>query len=101
MGKAPLRALLQHLRRIVAPQDGGLTDGHLLERFVNERDESAFEVQEWLRTTEQEQDAERLALYSLLEDCQKDLKYAELNPGRRILLECPLRQERRQVWKRK
>src|SRR5437588_6074657 len=47
MAKAPLRALLEHLRRIVGPQDGGLTDAHLLQRFVNDRDEAAFEVLVW------------------------------------------------------
>src|SRR6266852_5131133 len=42
-----LRALLQHLRRIVGPQAGGLADAHLLDRFVNGRDEAAFEVLVW------------------------------------------------------
>jgi RNA polymerase sigma factor (sigma-70 family) len=48
MAAVQLRALLQHLRRIVGPGgSGGLTDAHLLERFVNERDEAAFEVLVW------------------------------------------------------
>ncbi len=42
-----LRALLQHLRRIVGPRAGGLADAHLLDRFVNGRDEAAFEVLVW------------------------------------------------------
>src|SRR5438067_9903656 len=68
MAKVPLRALLQHLRRVVGPQDGGLTDAHLLERFITERDEAAFEVLVWRhgpmvlsvcrRVLRQEQDAE-------------------------------------------
>jgi RNA polymerase sigma factor (sigma-70 family) len=47
MAAGQLRALLQHLRRIVGPQWGGLTDAHLLERFVDEQDEAAFEVLVW------------------------------------------------------
>jgi RNA polymerase sigma factor (sigma-70 family) len=47
MAAGQLRALFQHLRRIVGPQTGGLTDADLLERFVDEQDEAAFEVLVW------------------------------------------------------
>ena len=47
MAAGQLRALLQHLRRIVGPQSGGLTDAQLLDRFVDEHDEAAFEVLVW------------------------------------------------------
>src|SRR5262249_47992441 len=47
MSKTPLRMLLQHLRRLVGPHGGGLTDAHLLQRFLSERDEAAFEVLVW------------------------------------------------------
>src|SRR5437667_4336518 len=40
-----LATTLQHLRRALVRQDGaGLTDGELLEAFLTERDESAFEA---------------------------------------------------------
>ena len=32
---------------MVRPQDGGLTDAHLLERYVRDGDEAAFEVLAW------------------------------------------------------
>jgi cobalt-zinc-cadmium efflux system membrane fusion protein len=47
MAGEQLRAFLQHLRRVVRPEVGGLSDGHLLERFVTRRDEAAFEVLLW------------------------------------------------------
>src|SRR6266404_2733195 len=40
-----LATALQHLRRAVLRQDGaGLTDGELLECFITQRDEAAFEA---------------------------------------------------------
>ena len=47
MASGPLRTLLHHLHRLSAPGPGGLTDAQLLERFVAERDEAAFEVLVW------------------------------------------------------
>jgi RNA polymerase sigma factor (sigma-70 family) len=68
MARAQLGALLQHLRRMVGPRAGGLTDADLLERFVSDGDEAAFEVLVWRhgpmvqsvcrRVLRQEQDAE-------------------------------------------
>jgi RNA polymerase sigma factor (sigma-70 family) len=44
MAKGPLTGALRHLRRAALLSDGaGLTDGELLERYLNERDEAAFE----------------------------------------------------------
>jgi RNA polymerase sigma factor (sigma-70 family) len=42
MATGPL-SVFRHLRR-AALQDGGMTDGQLLESFLNQRDESAFEA---------------------------------------------------------
>jgi RNA polymerase sigma factor (sigma-70 family) len=43
-----LASILQHLRRVVVQRtDGGLSDAQLLERFVRQRDEAAFEVLVW------------------------------------------------------
>jgi RNA polymerase sigma factor (sigma-70 family) len=43
MGQAS--SLLDHLRRVVLPREGGdLTDGQLLERFLSRHDDSAFEA---------------------------------------------------------
>jgi hypothetical protein len=47
MARAKPDALLQYLRRMIGPRVGGLADAHLLERFVNEGDEAAFEVLVW------------------------------------------------------
>ena len=68
MARAQLGALLQQLRRMVGPRAGGLTDADLLERFVSDGDEAAFEVLVWRhgpmvqsvcrRVLRQEQDAE-------------------------------------------
>ena len=44
MTKGPLTGALRHLRRAALLSDGaGLADGDLLERYLNERDEAAFE----------------------------------------------------------
>src|SRR5579863_9147096 len=45
MAAEQLRAFLRRLRRL--PREGGASDGQLLERFVNRRDEAAFEVLVW------------------------------------------------------
>src|SRR5262245_21106885 len=37
-----LNKVLDHLRRTLAPPDGGLTDGQLLARFIASRDEESF-----------------------------------------------------------
>ncbi len=47
MAQAPLRLLFQGLRRLTDRSGGGLTDAQLLERYVNSRDEAAFEVLVW------------------------------------------------------
>lgn len=48
MANESLRALIRHLHRVVDPAGlGCLSDGQLLERFRNGRDESAFEVLIW------------------------------------------------------
>jgi RNA polymerase sigma factor (sigma-70 family) len=47
MTSGQLRTLLQHLHRLTAPGAGGLSDAQLLERFVAEQDEAAFEVLVW------------------------------------------------------
>jgi cobalt-zinc-cadmium efflux system membrane fusion protein len=48
MAHEQLRAFLQRLRRVVNPDGGSsLSDAQLLERFVNRRDEAAFEVLVW------------------------------------------------------
>jgi RNA polymerase sigma factor (sigma-70 family) len=47
MASGQLRTLLHHLHRLAAPGPGGLSDAQLLERFVAERDEAAFEVLVW------------------------------------------------------
>ena len=45
MAAEPLRLVVQHLRKLVgAPAGGGVTDGQLLERFVQQRDQAAFEL---------------------------------------------------------
>jgi RNA polymerase sigma factor (sigma-70 family) len=45
MSEGPLRGVLRHLRGAALVRDGGaLSDGQLLERFVRERDEPAFEA---------------------------------------------------------
>src|SRR5438105_12288248 len=48
MASGQLRTLLHHLRKIVnPPTPGGLSDAHLLERWVSRRDEAAFELLLW------------------------------------------------------
>lgn len=48
MASPHLRTLIQHLRRSVSPQgDTSLTDAQLLQRWVRQRDEAAFEVLLW------------------------------------------------------
>ena len=48
MGDERLGTLVRHLRRAVAPGGAvGLRDGELLERFLRERDEAAFELLLW------------------------------------------------------
>jgi RNA polymerase sigma factor (sigma-70 family) len=45
MPRAPLRSVLDHLRHALAPPDtAGVTDAQLLERFVRQGDEAAFEL---------------------------------------------------------
>src|SRR5579871_112652 len=44
----PTNRILQHLRDLIRRRGGGgVGDGQLLERFVRERDETAFEVLVW------------------------------------------------------
>jgi RNA polymerase sigma factor (sigma-70 family) len=47
MPPAPLHSVIHHLRRAVTREDGGLTDGELLDDFVRRRDEAAFELLVW------------------------------------------------------
>jgi RNA polymerase sigma factor (sigma-70 family) len=48
VASAPANHILQHLRDLIRRHSGGgVTDGQLLERFVRERDETAFEVLVW------------------------------------------------------
>jgi RNA polymerase sigma factor (sigma-70 family) len=47
MTSEPIRLLLQQFHRLAAPGAGGLTDAQLLERFVADKDEAAFEVLVW------------------------------------------------------
>jgi RNA polymerase sigma factor (sigma-70 family) len=48
MANEPLDTAFRHLRRLALPEgDGGLSDAQLLERFVRQRDEAAFEVLLW------------------------------------------------------
>jgi RNA polymerase sigma factor (sigma-70 family) len=48
MATRPLRALIQHLGRTAAPPgEGGLADAQLLDRWVEARDEAAFELLLW------------------------------------------------------
>jgi RNA polymerase sigma factor (sigma-70 family) len=48
MASRQLNAFLRHLRRTAcARADGGLTDAQLLDRFVRQRDEAAFELLVW------------------------------------------------------
>jgi RNA polymerase sigma factor (sigma-70 family) len=42
MATNPTSPVLQHLRRILPPDEGGPTDGQLLARFLERRDEAAF-----------------------------------------------------------
>jgi RNA polymerase sigma factor (sigma-70 family) len=82
MARAPLRAAIRQLLRLVSPrEDGGLTDGQLLERFTRHRDEAAFETLMWrhgpmvLRTCQRvlrhPQDAEDAFQASFLVLCRK------------------------------
>ncbi|MCI0642752.1 MAG: sigma-70 family RNA polymerase sigma factor [Gemmataceae bacterium] len=47
MPDQPLQLLIRNLRRLNDSAGGGLTDAQLLERFVKNRDEAAFEVLLW------------------------------------------------------
>jgi RNA polymerase sigma factor (sigma-70 family) len=48
MASTPLHAIVRRLRHVVRPEGAGeLTDARLLERFVADRDEAAFEVLVW------------------------------------------------------
>jgi RNA polymerase sigma factor (sigma-70 family) len=48
MADERLNTLVRHLRRAVAPPEAvGLRDGQLLERFLKDRDEAAFELLLW------------------------------------------------------
>jgi RNA polymerase sigma factor (sigma-70 family) len=48
MATSQLETFIRHLRRVVRPQlSDGLTDTQLLERFVQRRDEAAFEILVW------------------------------------------------------
>src|SRR5690349_4880738 len=69
MSDGQLRDVVHFLRRVVAPGGmGGVSDAELLERFVRNRDEAAFELLVWRhgkmvlgvcrRLLRQEQDAE-------------------------------------------
>src|SRR5262245_15351625 len=52
MSQGQFDPVIRHLRRLVGPLSaGGLTDRHLLERFVTHRDEAAFEVLVWRHGT--------------------------------------------------
>src|SRR5689334_9992222 len=45
MASSPVSRVIQHLRgALLAREDGGLTDGQLLECFVSRREEAAFEA---------------------------------------------------------
>src|SRR5437868_5190588 len=45
LGTAQLNTVFQHLRRVVLLRDGaGMTDGQLLDAFITQRDEAAFEA---------------------------------------------------------
>jgi RNA polymerase sigma factor (sigma-70 family) len=82
MARAPLRAAIRQLLRLVSPRDDGeLTDGQLLERFTRQRDEAAFETLLWrhgpmvLRTCQRvlhhAQDAEDAFQATFLVLCRK------------------------------
>src|SRR6516225_5423985 len=47
MAHGELNLVLAHLRRLFLEPDSGVGDGTLLERFVRQRDEAAFEVLVW------------------------------------------------------
>jgi cobalt-zinc-cadmium efflux system membrane fusion protein len=48
MPTQPLHSLIQYLRRTAAPGDvSGVSDAELLERFLRQRDEAAFELLVW------------------------------------------------------
>src|SRR5262249_32096674 len=52
MASGQLNTLMRRLRRMVGPREaGGMTDAQLLERFVQGRDEAAFEVLVWRHGT--------------------------------------------------
>ena len=45
MATGPLHVVLRHVRKLAGSQaTGEVTDGHLLERFITQRDEAAFEL---------------------------------------------------------
>jgi RNA polymerase sigma factor (sigma-70 family) len=48
MGQFQLQQVVQHLRRVIDPlRDGQLSDAELLQRWVRQREEAAFEVLVW------------------------------------------------------
>jgi RNA polymerase sigma factor (sigma-70 family) len=48
MAAAPIRSVLEHLRRVLGRPGGeAVTDADLLERFISARDEAAFELLVW------------------------------------------------------
>src|SRR5712692_7040088 len=48
MANGQLHTLIRHIRKMVEPDGiGSLSDAQLLERFLNHRDEAAFEVLVW------------------------------------------------------
>src|SRR6266852_9688970 len=48
MAHGQLHTLIRHIRKMVEPDGiGSLSDAQLLERFLNHRDEAAFEVLVW------------------------------------------------------
>ena len=47
MADRSLHGLLRYIHRMVGPPPGVLTDGELLGRFVDQRDEAAFEALVW------------------------------------------------------
>jgi RNA polymerase sigma factor (sigma-70 family) len=52
MSQGQLDPVIRHLRRVAGSLSaGGLTDRHLLERFVTQRDEAAYEVLVWRHGT--------------------------------------------------
>jgi RNA polymerase sigma factor (sigma-70 family) len=80
MADTQLRTVVRHLHKLVRPHsDGGSSDGKLLQRFVSQHDEVAFEVLVWrhgamvwnvcrrlLRSTQDAEDAFQASFLALL-----------------------------------